>query len=195
MVIVVIWISLLVYRYITQSTLFLCTKDKLPPFHLSSLMMEVHFQLSQQGVVIRMLLIIFCSVCRYRMEMFAKSFGTRTISSHWGTGCANECRARLKEMKWSVRSYGINITVQCRYNAVYYLKIPHNRHPIARPWGRDMECLLCVPALINVLPLSLKCCILHRVMLDRAVMTHLCNFAIFVLVSVVYITDNSGDDL
>ena len=26
-------------------------------------------------------------------------------------------------------------TVRCRYNAVNFLKNPHNRHPIARPWG------------------------------------------------------------
>ena len=32
-------------------------------------------------------------------------------------------------------------TVQCRYNAVNFLQNPHNRHPIARPWGRDMGCL------------------------------------------------------
>ena len=33
-------------------------------------------------------------------------------------------------------------TVQCRYNAVNFLENPHNRHPIARPWGRGMGCLL-----------------------------------------------------
>ena len=26
-------------------------------------------------------------------------------------------------------------TVRCRYNAVNFLQNPHNRHPIARPWG------------------------------------------------------------
>ena len=33
-------------------------------------------------------------------------------------------------------------TVRCRYNAVNFLPNPHKRHPIARPWGRDMGCLL-----------------------------------------------------
>ena len=33
-------------------------------------------------------------------------------------------------------------TVQCRYNAVNFLENPHNRHPISRPWGRGMGCLL-----------------------------------------------------
>ena len=33
-------------------------------------------------------------------------------------------------------------TVRCRYNAVNFLQNPHNRHPIARPWGWGMGCLL-----------------------------------------------------
>ena len=35
-------------------------------------------------------------------------------------------------------------TVWCHYNAANLLQNPHNRHPIARPWGRDMGCLLWV---------------------------------------------------
>ena len=31
---------------------------------------------------------------------------------------------------------------RCRYSAVNFLQNPHNRHPIARPWGRGMGCLL-----------------------------------------------------
>ena len=42
-------------------------------------------------------------------------------------------------------------TVQCLYNAVSFLQIPHNRHPI-EPWGRDMGCLLWIPIPIYVLP-------------------------------------------
>ena len=33
-------------------------------------------------------------------------------------------------------------TVGCHYKAVNHLQNPHDRHPIARPWGRDMWCLL-----------------------------------------------------
>ena len=36
----------------------------------------------------------------------------------------------------------ISYTVRCRYNAVNFLPNPHNRHPIARPWGRGMGYLL-----------------------------------------------------
>ena len=33
-------------------------------------------------------------------------------------------------------------TVRCRYNAVNFFQIPHNRHPIAWPWEWDMLCVL-----------------------------------------------------
>ena len=33
-------------------------------------------------------------------------------------------------------------TVRCRYNAVNFLTNIHKRHPITRPLGRDMGCLL-----------------------------------------------------
>ena len=33
-------------------------------------------------------------------------------------------------------------TVQCSYNAVNFPPNPHNRHPIAHPWGQGMGCLL-----------------------------------------------------
>ena len=46
-------------------------------------------------------------------------------------------------------------TVRCRYNAVNFLQNTHNRHPIARPWGRDMGCLLWIQTLITVLHQSL----------------------------------------
>ena len=33
-------------------------------------------------------------------------------------------------------------TVRCRYNALSFLQCPYKRHPIARPRGRDIWCLL-----------------------------------------------------
>ena len=35
-----------------------------------------------------------------------------------------------------------NYTVRCRYNAVNFLTNIHKRHPIARPLGRGMGCIL-----------------------------------------------------
>ena len=42
-------------------------------------------------------------------------------------------------------------TVQCRYITVSFLQNTHKRHPIARPWGRNMVCILWVQALINLM--------------------------------------------
>ena len=43
--------------------------------------------------------------------------------------------------------------VQCHYNVANFLPKPHNRHPIACPWG----CLSWVQSPIYILPLSLQC--------------------------------------
>ena len=48
-------------------------------------------------------------------------------------------------------------TVRYRYNMVEFLSNLHNRHPIARPWGRDKECLLWAQNPIYILPLPLQC--------------------------------------
>ena len=50
-----------------------------------------------------------------------------------------------------------HITVRCRYNTVNFLPNPQNRHPISRPWGRGMGCLLWVSSLNCVLLLSSQC--------------------------------------
>ena len=44
------------------------------------------------------------------------------------------------------------------YNEVNLFPNAHKRHPRARPWVRDMGCLLWVYCLINSLTLSLQCC-------------------------------------
>ena len=50
-----------------------------------------------------------------------------------------------------------------------FTKNSHNRHPIARPWGRDMGCHLWVQSLLNVLIQSLLWCMHYRVLLHRAI--------------------------
>ena len=37
------------------------------------------------------------------------------------------------------------------YGTLNFIPNPHNRHPIAHPWGWDMGCLLCVWTLIYIL--------------------------------------------
>ena len=62
-------------------------------------------------------------------------------------------------------------TVPYSYNnAANFLKYSHNRHPIARPWGRGLVCLLWVWNLIYVLLLSLKYRMQYRDKLDHSIM-------------------------
>ena len=63
-------------------------------------------------------------------------------------------------------------TVQCRYNAVNFLPKwnPHKRHPIARPLGQDMRCLLWVEILMDILSQSQKWCMQYHVILDCIIM-------------------------
>ena len=49
-------------------------------------------------------------------------------------------------------------TVQCCYNAVNLVQNLHKRHPIARPLGRDMGCLLVIQILIYILLWITKRC-------------------------------------
>ena len=59
-----------------------------------------------------------------------------------------DCHSSYMKSLSVSHSYFINIrvanmdTVRCRYNAINFVQNPHNRHPIARPWGRGMGRLL-----------------------------------------------------
>ena len=64
-------------------------------------------------------------------------------------------------------SYGQYAKIQCRCNAVNFLQNIHEWHPIARPSGRAMGCLLWVQPLINILPQFLQWCVSYHVMLGR----------------------------
>ena len=46
--------------------------------------------------------------------------------------------------------------VQCHYNMVNFLSNPHKIHPIARPLGQGMECILWVETRIYTLSQSLQ---------------------------------------
>ena len=59
-------------------------------------------------------------------------------------------------------------TVWCCYNTVKFLQNIHKRHPIARPLGRGMGCILWVQTLIDILPPFLQWCAQYYVILDRA---------------------------
>ena len=76
------------------------------------------------------------------------------------------CLTNLEAISWTFDSWH---TVWCRYDAVNFLQNSHNRHPIARPWGRGMGCLLWVWSLIYVLLLPLQCHIQYRDKFDRVI--------------------------
>ena len=69
-------------------------------------------------------------------------------------------RLRYTDIKVTYMFVSYNHSTQnkvwCRYNAVNFLTNIHKRHPIARPLGRDMGCLLWIQHLIDILPQSLQ---------------------------------------
>ena len=63
-------------------------------------------------------------------------------------------------------------TEMSRYNTVAnFLPNPHIKHPIARPWGRDMGCLSWVQMVIHFLSQSLRYCMQSNAILHRRIIT------------------------
>ena len=52
--------------------------------------------------------------------------------------------------------------MQRHYNTVNFHPNPHKRHPIVRPWGRGMGCLLCVQPLSKFCPS--RCSVVYNIM-------------------------------
>ena len=85
------------------------------------------------------------------------------------------CLNNLCKIRWKGRiiltkyqSYYEN-TVQCHHKAVNFLQNIYKRHPIARPSGRGMWCLLWVQPLIDILPHFLQWCVQYHVILDHVI--------------------------
>ena len=57
-----------------------------------------------------------------------------------------------KTMGWTNLMHSLQITVRRRYNAANFLTNIHKRHPIARPLGWGVGCLLWIQHLIDILP-------------------------------------------
>ena len=60
-------------------------------------------------------------------------------------------------------------TVLCRYNAVKFLPNSPKIHPLARPLGRGMGCILWVRTVIFTLPQSLQWLVQYHVILDHVI--------------------------
>ena len=67
-------------------------------------------------------------------------------------------------------------TVRYRYNAVNFFKNIHERHPIARPLGRGMGCLLLVQPLIDIMPQFLQWYMQYVDILDRVITALDCTY-------------------
>ena len=61
-------------------------------------------------------------------------------------------------------------TLQCCYSAVNFLQNINKKHPLARPEGRAMGCLLWVQPLIDILSYVLQWCVQYHVILDCVIM-------------------------
>ena len=73
---------------------------------------------------------------------------------------------------WSYHCLALShqYTVCCRYNTVNFLKKNiHKGHPIARPLGRAMGCLLWIQYLIDILPEFLQLFMQYLTILDRVI--------------------------
>ena len=79
------------------------------------------------------------------------------------------------KIRWSWPSYLYNRNsyshktislVWWHYNAVNFLQNNHGRHPIARPPGWGMGCLLWIHPLIDILPQFLQGCVQYHVIFD-----------------------------
>ena len=65
--------------------------------------------------------------------------------------------------------------MRCRYNAVNFLKNINKRHPIARPLGRGMGCLLWIQDLIDILPQFLQLLMQYLTTLHRVITALYCS--------------------
>ena len=79
-----------------------------------------------------------------------KSQGVKMLSSEWWK-LSLVYLCQLETSHWWMHQPIISHTVRCRYNAVNFLTNIHKRHPIARPLGRGMGCLLWIQHLLDIL--------------------------------------------
>ena len=82
-------------------------------------------------------------------SLWCKDNGISIHRTELSTTRCGESQSFIR-LRWNLYRY----TVRCHYNAVNLLQNSHNRHPIARPWGRGMGCLLWIWSLICVMLLS-----------------------------------------
>ena len=94
-------------------------------------------------------------------------------------------------------------TVRCRYNAVNFITNVHKRHPMARPLGRGMGCLLWIQHLIDIMSQFLQLSMQNLTILDRVITAFDCMLpglnvlsSITILLDIpgISVKDNDNDD-
>ena len=90
-------------------------------------------------------------------------------------------------MRFSMFNIYIYIyTVQCRYNAVNFIT-NIKKHPIARPFGRGIRCILWIQHLIDILPQFLQLFMQYLTILDRVITALDCIYIyIYIYIHVIY---------
>ena len=92
-------------------------------------------------------------------------------TSSWTSLLSWKCVGKCRQPISSGHPWWDAIIVWCRYNAVNFLQNLHRIHPIARPLGRGMGCILWVQTVIYTLPQSLQWCMQNHDILDRVITT------------------------
>ena len=100
------------------------------------------------------------------------------ISQHWCHQATSHCLSQCWPSFMS--PYGVTShnelklqqlwnTVRCRYNADNFITNIHKRHPMARPLGRGMGCLLWIRHLIDIMSQFLQLLMQNLAILDRVI--------------------------
>ena len=99
---------------------------------------------------------IQCMGCYYNAVNFLQNTSPQntphssSVSARYGVFCGFKLICILSQsLKWCNQYH---ITVRCRYNAVNFLTNIHKIHPMARPLGRGMGCILSIQHLVDILP-------------------------------------------
>ena len=88
-------------------------------------------------------------ICKISMKitlfkLLLHPLGANELNKHWFHQWFSAAKQATNPSIKSMMTQVIDTyTVQCRYNAVNFLLNPHNRHLIARPWGRGMGGVSC----------------------------------------------------
>ena len=110
------------------------------------------------------------TVLRLAQVMVWRCINTWAYWPSWRRLVQSRPRGRLISNVYTTNSSGTLLsTVRCRYNAVNFITNIHKRHPMARPLGRGMGCLLWIQHLIDIMSQFLQLLMQNLTILDRVI--------------------------